>query len=165
MRSIELVFDGFTDSTIRADWSRLAAAGVPSLAGHTAPSNSPHITLAAGPGLRLPADLDGLWQLLPLDVEFSGAQLFPAGPGKFVLARSVVVTGPLLQLHTRLHSGIPEALPLTRPGAWTPHVTLARRVPAGLLGPAMDVLDLRLQGQCSGARLWDSATRTITPLR
>lgn len=163
MRSIELVFDDSTDSAIRADWSRLAAAGIPSLAGHTSPSNSPHITLAAGAALpaAVPPGLEGA---LPLDIVFSGVLVFPAGAGKYVLARAVVMAGRLLDLHRDLHAGLSESLPLTRPGNWTPHVTLARRVPAARLGAAVDLLDLRLQGQSTGARLWDSESRTITVL-
>jgi len=78
MRSVELVFDDPTDSRIRADWARLQAAGLPSLAAHTSPSNSPHITLAAGGELELTAE--GPWQALPLDITFSGAIVFTAGP-------------------------------------------------------------------------------------
>ncbi|MDT0169084.1 2'-5' RNA ligase family protein [Pseudarthrobacter sp. BRE9] len=180
MRSIELVFDGPTDSLIRADWARLAAAGLPSLAAHTSPSNSPHITLAAGADLLADADLvadaglvsgaglgaapEGPWQRLPLDVTFSGAIIFPAGAGKYVLARSVLPTGPLLDLHRLLHQGLSGALPLTCPGAWTPHITISRRIPGQHLGAAMDLLDLRLGGRCTAARLWDSTTKTVTPL-
>lgn len=164
MRSIELVFDDSTDSIIRSDWARMAAAGIPSLAGHTSASNRPHITLAAGHDLPLSGHDGGLWQELPVDVEFSGVQVFAAAAGKYVLARSVVMTGLLFDLHRTLHEGLPDAVPLTRPGAWTPHVTLARRVPAFQLGNAMELMDLRLRGQCTEARLWDGTTRTITPL-
>lgn len=164
MQSIELTFGDSTDQAIRADWARLAAAGLPSLAGHTSPSNSPHITLAAGPELDLPDTVADLWRRLPVDIGFSGVQVFPARTGTYVLARSVVVTGPLLELHRLLHERISGALPLTRPGAWTPHVTLARRVRGDQLGTALDLLDLRLEGMCTRARLWDSGTRTLTPL-
>ena len=164
MRSIELVLDASSDSLIRADWSGLAAAGVPSQAGHTSPSNSPHITLAAGPDLTVPDNADDLWQGLPLGLEFSGIQVFPSGAGTYVLARSVVVTASLLDLHRALHDQVAGALPLTLPDAWTPHVTLARRVPGRLLGTALDLLELRREGQCTAARHWDSTTRTITSL-
>ena len=40
MRSIELVFDDPTDFLIKADWARLADAGLPGLAAHTSPSRS-----------------------------------------------------------------------------------------------------------------------------
>ena len=169
MRSIELVLDASSDSLIRADWSRLAAAGVPSQAGHTSPSNSPHITLATGPDLTVqdltvPDYADDLWQGLPLGVGFSGIQVFPSGAGKYVLARSVVVTAALLDLHRALHDQVEGALPLTMPDAWTPHVTLARRVPGHLLGAALDLLELRWEGECTAARHWDSSTRIITSL-
>lgn len=169
MRSIELVLDASSDSLIRADWARLAAAGVPSQAGHTSPSNSPHITLAAGPDLTVqdlmvPDNTDDLWQGLPLGLEFSGIQVFPSAAGTYVLARSVVVTAALLDLHRALHERVAGALLLTMPDAWTPHVTLARRVPGHLLGTALDLLELRTEGQCTAARHWDSSTRTITSL-
>ncbi|MDQ0771041.1 2'-5' RNA ligase [Pseudarthrobacter defluvii] len=162
MRSIELVFDDSTDSLIRADWAQLQAAGLPSLAAHTSPSNSPHITLAAGPDLQ--SDAEGPWDALPVDITFSGAIVFPAGAGKYVLARAVLLTAPLLDLHRRLHLDLSGALPLTLPGAWTPHVTISRRIPGQQLGPALELMDLRVEGQCTGARLWDSSTQTVTPL-
>lgn len=167
MRSIELVFDGPTDSLIRADWARLAAANLPSLAAHISPSNSPHITLAAGTGLQACPEgpwQEGPWEELPVDTTFSGAIVFPAGAGKYVLARSVLLTGALVDLHRHLHEGLSGALPLTLPGAWTPHVTISRRIPGQELGTAMDLLDLRVEGRCTGARLWDSSTTTVTPL-
>lgn len=167
MRSIELVFDGPTDSLIRADWARLQAAGLPSLAAHTSPSNSPHITLAAGADLH--SSLEGPhpvgpWQALPMNITFSGAIVFPAGADKYVLARAVLLTAPLLDLHRHLHRDLSGALPLTLPGAWTPHVTISRRIPGHQLGTAVDLLDLRFEGQSTAARLWDSSTRTISPL-
>lgn len=164
MHSIELTFEDATDSAIRSDWARLAEAGVPSLAGHTSPSNSPHITLAAGADLHVPDTLLDLWERLPIGIGFSGVLIFPARPGTYVLARSVIVTSALLELHRLLHEHVSGALPLTRPGAWTPHVTLARRVPSHQLGAVMDLLGLRLEGQCTAARLWDSNTRTLTSL-
>jgi hypothetical protein len=52
-----------------------------------------------------------------------------------------------------------------RPDAWTPHATLARRVPVEGLGPALGLLDLApIQATFVGARLWDSGPRTVTPL-
>lgn len=167
MRSIELVFDGPTDSLIRSDWARLEAAGLPSLAAHTSPSNSPHITLAAGADLAAGQEgphPEGPWQALPITITFSGAIVFPAGAGKYVLARAVLLTAPLLDLHRRLHQHLSGALPLTLPGAWTPHVTISRRIPGHQLGTAMDLLDLHIEGQGTGVRQWDSNTRTLSPL-
>lgn len=164
MRSVELTFDEALDSLIRTDWGRLAQAGVPSLASHTSASNRPHITLAAGNNLAVDAGVQDPWGGLPVDVQFSGAVVFPAGHGKYVLARLVVPSEALLQLHARLHQQCNGAFANTLPDAWTPHVTLARRIPGHLLGTAMDVVDVRAEGKCREARLWDSHTRTISTL-
>ena len=163
MRSVELTFGEPTDSSIRADWARLSAAGLPSLATHTSPSNRPHITLAAGNTLDV-GPVHDLWGTLPLDVRFSGLVVFPAGQGKYVLARLVVPAAGLLELHARLHQQCAGAFENTLPDAWTPHVTLARRISGQLLGPAMDALDMQPEGRCVEARLWDSSSRTTTAL-
>ncbi|PNI08233.1 hypothetical protein CXX84_12630 [Arthrobacter sp. AFG7.2] len=164
MRSIELTFEDAIDARIRADWAMLAGAGVPSLAGHTGQSNRPHVTLAAGPDLKLSDRVQDIPRMLPVRTEFSGVLVFPGGPGKYVLARSVVLTRQLLELHRFVHAEAAGATHLTLPDAWTPHVTLARRVPHHLLGTAVELLDLGLAGECTGARVWDSRTRTVTPL-
>lgn len=163
MRSVELTFGESTDSSIRTDWARLSEAGLPSLATHTSPSNRPHITLAAGNTLDT-GSVQDLWSELPLGIRFSGLVVFPAGPGKYVLARLVVPAAGLLRLHARLHQQCTGSYENTLPDAWTPHVTLARRIPGHLLGPAMDALDRRTEGLCIEARLWDSSTSTTTTL-
>ena len=164
MRSIELTFDGSLDALIRSDWARLADAGLPSLASHTAPSNRPHMTLAAGNSLLLDADAQDVWAELPVEARFSGVVVFPSQQGKYVLARLVVLSKALLELHAGLHRRCTGADANTTPGAWTPHVTLARRLPGHLVGAAVDCVDVRAEGQCIEARLWDSTTRTVTPL-
>jgi 2'-5' RNA ligase len=164
MRSIELTFGRSTDSSIRADWARLLEAGLPSLATHTAPSNRPHITLAAGNTLEIGAAVPELWGGLPLNISFSGFVIFPAGAGKYVLARLVVPAADLLQLHARLHQECTGAFANTLPDGWTPHVTLARRIPGHLLGTALAAVDVQADGHCTEARLWDSSTRTTSSL-
>lgn len=164
MRSIELTFDGSTEHLIRRDWAVLAQSGIPSLAAHTAPSNRPHITLAAGSTLAAAPETPELWAVLPVPVRLSGLVLFPAGPGRYVLARLVVTSAALLDVHASLHRNCTGAAGNTLPGAWTPHVTLARRVPGHLLGAAADTLDVLQEGWCTGARLWDGATKTVTGL-
>ncbi|MCU1566849.1 MAG: 2-5 ligase family protein [Pseudarthrobacter sp.] len=164
MRSVELTFDETLDALIRHDWARLAEAGLPSLASHTAPSNRPHITLAAGNSLSLDPGAQDLWGGLPIETRFSGVVVFPSPPGKFVLARLVVLSKALLELHAGLHRRCAGAYANTVPDAWTPHVTLARRIPGHLLGAAVESVDARAEGQCIDARLWDSTTRTVTRL-
>jgi hypothetical protein len=41
---------------------------------------------------------------------------------------------------------------------------MSRRIMGEQLGTAMDLLDLRVEGQCIGARFWDSSTKTVTSL-
>ena len=164
MRSIELTFDGSLDTLIRSDWARLADAGLPSLASQKAPSNRPHITLAAGNSLVLDAGAQDVWAGLPVEARFSGVVVFPSQQGKYVLARLVVLSKALLELRAGLHRFSTGAFANTMPGSWTPHVTLARRIPGHLLGAAVDCVDAQAEGQCIEARLWDSTTRTVTPL-
>lgn len=164
MHSVELTFEGSTDALIRTDWARLAEAGLPSLAGHTSPSNRPHITLAAGNSLEIGPGAEDPWARLPIDVRLSGLVLFPAASGKYVLARLVVLSDALLELHRSLHQQCTGAAAHTLPQAWIPHVTLARRIPGPLLATAVDILEVQAEGRCTGARFWDSTTRTVTDL-
>jgi hypothetical protein len=60
----------------------------------------------------------------------------------------------------------PEAVDTTLPGAWSPHVTLARRVPDEDLPRAVAVLrsaPLPAELGVAGVRHWDGDTRTIPP--
>ncbi|PPF78709.1 hypothetical protein C5B96_14315 [Subtercola sp. Z020] len=47
MMSLELLLDAATDARIRAEWTALVDADLPSQARHTGASNAPHITLLA----------------------------------------------------------------------------------------------------------------------
>ncbi|WP_243422237.1 hypothetical protein [Micromonospora globispora] len=47
MRTVELLCSPELEEAVRAAWERLAAAGLPSLARNTHPTNRPHLTLAA----------------------------------------------------------------------------------------------------------------------
>ncbi|GMA29656.1 hypothetical protein [Arenivirga flava] len=85
-QSIELLLDADAEAGVREDWRRLQAAGLSSLGAHTAPSNAPHVTLAAGPRLEPPPT--ELWSPLPLPVRFGGLLLFGEGSGACSPARS-----------------------------------------------------------------------------
>jgi hypothetical protein len=162
MRSIEVTFDPATDAAIRSDWATLAEAGLPSLASHTSASNRPHISLAVGPSLE-PGDAD-IFHTLPLALRFAGFTTFSPRRGAFVLARSVIVSRALLELHDALHSTLHDALDITLPDRWTPHVTLARRLTAEQLAHALTLLPAASDGQMTAARLWDNETRQLTGL-
>ncbi|MEW2332379.1 hypothetical protein AB0880_31820 [Micromonospora chersina] len=76
MRTVELLCSPELDEAVRAAWDRLVAAGLPSLARNTHPTNRPHLTLAsvdefpAGAEQRL-ADLCDA--ALPLPARLDGA--------------------------------------------------------------------------------------------
>ena len=167
VRSIELVLDPASDAAVRSAWSALVAADLPSLGRHPSPSNAPHVTLAAGEGLPVP-HLSAV--PVPASVRLGGLLLFPAGAGRSVLVRAVVVDRALAAFHEAVHEAVRDAGPAvvsTLPGHWSPHVTLARRVrdedlPVAVAAlrttPLPDLLGI------GGVRHWDGGSKTVTPL-
>jgi 2'-5' RNA ligase len=162
--SIELLLDAATEARVRHEWDALAAAGLPSLASHTAPSNRPHITMLVRTELEpfAAADLIGS---LPIPLMLGGPMLFGAAERR-VLVRSVVPTADLLALHAAVHGRVPpgDDARHTRPGEWMPHVTLARRVRLDDLPAAIALVGDELAGQVVGMRRWDAASATVTDL-
>ncbi|TNH25244.1 2'-5' RNA ligase family protein [Micromonospora orduensis] len=168
MRTVELVCSPGLDAAVRAVWTRLAAAGLPSLARNIHPTNRPHLTLAAvdefphGAGQRL-------------------AELFDAGlPVPVTLDRVVVLDGsaPLVWLVrptpalSALHAAVWDVLaeadgqrPWHAPGAWVPHLSLALRFRNADLRMARAVTGgQRPTGAFAAARSYDGTDRTVTPL-
>jgi 2'-5' RNA ligase len=173
MRSIELTFDPATEAAFRAEWAALQAADLPNLGRHPHASNRPHLTLAAGPGLEPTDALTEVFHRnrqqpsgpLPAELRVSGVLLFPAGTGRFVLARPVVVTEALLALHRDVLQHAPSAVDLTQPDRWTPHVTLARRLSGSQVAEALDVLgEPPPPGLGVSARFWNGETKILTAL-
>jgi 2'-5' RNA ligase len=170
MQSLELLFDPATESSLRAEWTALADAGLPSSARNLSPSNRPHVTVAvATEGLdrSLDAVHTAVAGLLPLTVTIGGLLLFPSPRGA-VLSRPLVVSRALLELHARVVdavSGTSSVLATARIDAWTPHATIARRLSSAQAGEAAGLLTGRGRaGTVQGLRLWDSETRTVTPV-
>ncbi|MET9255385.1 2'-5' RNA ligase family protein [Streptomyces sp. NPDC003717] len=174
MRTVELLVDEETEERVREVWRRLGAAGLPSLASHRHPTNRPHLTLATTTREIPPAtwyDLSSVLTALPLPLALTGVLRFSGRTE--VLAWRVAAEAGLAALHRRvwtvLHGDDASgANPLHAPGAWTPHLTLGRtrggtspwpeeRLPAEL--------SEAWRGTFTGARSYDSATRTVTPLR
>lgn len=164
MRSVELTLDPEADAAIRADWETLARAGLPSLAQHAGASNAPHVTVAAGTAFDDTPELRAAFSAIPLTLRFGGAVVFAAGRRGFVLARLIVASASLLALHRAVHDTIVDAVELTLPDHWTPHVTLARRISADELARALPILGAIESAQFTAARLWDSETKTLTEL-
>ena len=163
MQSIELTFDPETDAAIRAQWDGLASADLPSLASHAGATNRPHVTLAAGDSL-VDAFAERGEFALPIEARFGGILLFSLSKGRFVLARAVVVSSPLLAMHSAVHAAVSGVSEQTVPGAWSPHVTLSRRLTRDQVAAALPLLGDIPPGAFTAVRLWDSVEKTITPL-
>jgi hypothetical protein len=168
--SVEAVFGAGVEAAVRGEWEALAGAGMSSLAGHTSASNAPHLTFAVRPAeggfepFALPA---AVARALPLPVVLGAPMLFGAGERR-VLVRSVLPTAGLVALHAAVHaqlaSGGGEDAPHTRPGEWTPHVTLARRIRLEQVPAALALIGGDIAGEIVGLRHWNAETATVTPL-
>ncbi|WP_345800064.1 2'-5' RNA ligase family protein [Microbacterium sp. AZCO] len=121
MFSVELVMDASTEASVREDWDRLLAADLPSSGRNPSPSNRPHITLAVRDRLE-PSAFTEIAELLPLPVELNGTLLL-GHRDRFVLARHVVVSSALLEVHREVArvAGHPEPhYSNTGVDRWTP---------------------------------------------
>ncbi|MGV0699976.1 2'-5' RNA ligase family protein [Mycolicibacter sinensis] len=162
VHSIELVFDTDTETAIRRIWSDLADAGVPS----QAPAGRPHVTLAVAQRIDPQVDdaLTTVLERLPLECVLGATVIFGRSHG--VLARLVVPTVELLELHAQTYRVcaphlIPGPMPNVVPGRWTAHVTLARRVGPAQLGRAQRIAGRgEITGRFVGLRRWDGDSRT-----
>ena len=172
VHSVELLFDKDTDAAIRRIWDDLAEAGVRSQAGHKAPSNRPHVTVAVAETMDLSVHeaLRSVLHQLPFPCTVGAPMLF--GRGEFTLVRLIVPSAELLSLHADVHRAcLPHMpagpLPHSEPGHWTPHVTLARRVPANQLRAAMTVngLSRDLSAAAVGIRHWDGNAKREYPIQ
>ena len=168
MDSIELLLDDASEQFIRAEWEALLTEGLPSRASHKSPHNRPHLTLIAAPAITADRDeLVGEVLDLPVPLKSGGILLFDAGRRGYVLARQVVCSAALLQLHRDLHhvGQVEGPAATTLPDAWVPHITLANAVRPERLAEALAVLgDPMPDGLLVAARRWDSRAKTITAL-
>ncbi|ORV87402.1 2'-5' RNA ligase family protein [Mycolicibacterium iranicum] len=172
VHSVELLFDTDTDAAVRQVWNSLAQNGIRSLAGHTSKTNRPHVTLTVAGEMADGVDgaLMPLLSRLPLRCVLGAPMLF--GVGRSVtLVRLVVPTAELLDLQNEVNriclpymTGGP--LPHADPGNWTPHVTLARRVPADQLPAALAVPGVTedIPASATGLRHWDGNARVEHPI-
>lgn len=160
VQSVELLLDDRGETEIRRQWAVLAEAG---LGNRRAETYRPHITVAVAREIwpRIDHALERL-AFEPLPIRLGGLLVF--GARRPILVRAVVVTADLLTLHRRVSEvvspcpGIPATM---APGAWTPHVTLARRVPPERLGDAMRAVaaDTDFRSLIVGVRRWDGEAR------
>lgn len=171
VHSVELLFDPDTDAAVRRIWDDLDAAGIRSQSANRSPSNRPHVTLTVAEEMADGVDeaLRPLLGMLPFDGLIGAPMLF--GARALILVRLLVPSAPLLDLHREVdrvcRPHIPgAALPHTAPGQWTPHVTLARRVPPERLPAAVAVPGFGGDMACRivGLRHWDGNNRVEHPI-
>jgi hypothetical protein len=164
---VELVFDPDTEAAVRYIWDALREAGIPS----QTPASRPHTTLTVAE--RIDPEVDSLLASLlprfPFDCRIGAPLLF--GTAKAVLARLVVPTTELLDVHAEVHRlSLPhlQSGPMANslPGQWTAHVTLARRVVPGQLGRAMRIAGKpqEVLGRVVGLRRWDGNSKREFPI-
>ncbi|WP_225729505.1 MULTISPECIES: 2'-5' RNA ligase family protein [unclassified Nocardia] len=159
VQSVELLLDDAADAEIRREWRLLADAGIPSLAAKTTETNRPHITVAVARQIwpRIDHALDG-YVFRPFAIRLGGVLIF--GARNPILVRLVVPSEQLLAVQRAIFGivapcpGIPANL---HPDAWTPHITLARRVAAQRLGEAVHAVarDRDFPATVVGIRRWD----------
>jgi len=171
VHSVEALFDRDTDAAVRRIWDDLTEAGVRSQAAHTSPSNRPHVTLSVAETMDETVDdaLRPLLRRLPLNCMIGAPMLF--GRRDFTLVRLIVPSVELLSLHAEVHNAcLPHMpagpLPHSESGQWTPHVTLARRVPAGQLNSALTLKSVGhpLSAAIVGLRHWDGNAKREHPI-
>jgi hypothetical protein len=160
--SVELIFGPDTEAAIRQIWDELREAGIPS----QAPASRPHATLTVAE--RIDQAVDGqlatLTDRFPLACRIGAPVLF--GRAKLVLARLLVPTVELLDVHAAVHRRClpylqPAPMPKALPGQWTAHVTLARRVAPAQLARALRIAGkpAEISGTVIGLRRWDGAAK------
>ncbi|GAB3213407.1 2'-5' RNA ligase family protein [Marinactinospora thermotolerans] len=169
MRTVELLFDPGLEAAVAAAWDRLAAAGLPSLAHHTHPSNRPHVTLGTATTLpsRARAGVEAALAALPLPVGLGGLVTFPGR--RRALVWEVTPSPGLRELQAAVWRALPEdprRNPVHRPRNWRPHATLARSASPGRIAEAAELLaDLpRPRGHLVAARSYDDHSRTVARL-
>ena len=169
MHHVDLVLDPGADAAVRTLWRLLGEAGVPSLARHRSPSNRPHVTVAmtrTWPDLSAVRGALRQLEALPMTARLGAPVVFGRGP--FVLALGVVPTQALIALHRALAEVFAPAHDHLRPGAWTPHVTLANRMSSGEVAAALELVSAAPvpdRVTFDSARHWDSVARADRPLR
>ncbi len=170
VHSVELIFDPDTETAVRQIWAALAEAGLPSQARHRSPTNRPHATLAVSEWIdpQVDAGLSATTRLLPLDCRLGAPMLF--GRTAFTLVRLVVPSAELLASARIRRRDLPPhmtpgPLPHSRPGQWTPHVTLCRRLAPADVATAIEVIGVSdVVGAFAGLRRWDGDARVEHPI-
>ncbi|MBD8506335.1 2'-5' RNA ligase family protein [Hoyosella sp. G463] len=156
VQSVELLLDPGLDAAVRADWEALSSTGIRALRPH----HRPHITIGVASEIypRIDKALARALATLPIPVTLGGLLVF--GTGRVVIARAITVSPELVEAHRAVWSAMrdcPGQPRHTAPGEWTPHATLAKRVPIADCATAIGTVARRhdLHGHIVAARRWD----------
>jgi hypothetical protein len=161
---VELLLDADLDALVRHEQEALVEAGVARQLRRGGDPAVPHLTV--GVAASIPSDTEEALRAMDhgvgLELRLGGLLLL--GERSTVLVRVVVPSVRLLELQATVWEtlrgcpGMPDNL---APGAWTPHVTLVRRVSPSDLPTAVDVLGGRTsaEGSVAGMRRWDGDAR------
>ena len=139
--AVQLFFDPVSDTAIRSLWGALASAGVPFPLRES--GNRPHFSLAIYEEVDVPVCTNRLnsfaQTLSPFALSIANLGIFSAE--KTVVFLAPIVSPGLLELHRQVHQLLQDAAALPAdhylPGHWTPHCTLATRVPPHFLSQAV----------------------------
>ncbi len=170
VHSVEMLFDAETEAAVERIWHDMLALGIRSQAAHRSPSNRPHITVTVAEQMADTVDgaLRPALARLPLDCRIGAPMVF--GVRSITLVRLVVPSTELLDLQADVHriclAHMPDGpLTHTEPGQWTPHVTLARRMPPDQLPQALALpVGAEIRGRITGLRHWDGNTKVVHPI-
>ncbi|MET0692545.1 MAG: 2'-5' RNA ligase family protein [Propionibacteriaceae bacterium] len=143
-QSVELLLDPVSETAVRDEWVALHQAGLPTeLRAQSDGSHRPHLTLFAGAVITDPMDRELSDALTGLDLRcrLGAVMLFGPHRDRYVLVHSVVPTAELLEVQ-RVVAGVcgAESDGHFSAGGWTPHVTVARRLPREQVPDALLVL-------------------------
>ena len=171
-RGVVLRPDDTGCAALRALWTALEDAGVPSVAAHRKGAHEPHLSLTVAAHLEVAEVLAVLSAatVLPSDtITFEAVAAFPQG----VLFLSAVPDKRLLDAQRLAYEACAVA-PSTRslwsyysPGSWLPHVTLGYGLTGAEIGRSMEVLLPALPLVVAGWTAWleDGDTGESWPLR
>jgi 2'-5' RNA ligase len=176
-QSVELLLDDRADAAIRNQWNLLAEAGLPSERRPAPPApggehHGPHVTLFAAEAIPDAAEqeLSGAVAGLDLELQIGALMIFGPRRGRAILVRQVTPTLELLRVQATVAalcgvsaSGV-GAGGQFGPGRWSPHVTLARRLPPDRLADALTALDRTadrpVPTRVTACRRWDGIRKT-----
>lgn len=156
-RGVVLRFQPEADERLRAVWTALATARLPSLSRHTHGRHAPHLSLVVAESISNRRAADVMAKLPPPRlITFEAVGYFPQG----IVHLVAVPTSALLDLQRQAHAelskaeAMKQAWPASQPGNWSPHVTMAYGVRPMEMVKAMPLITAALPLTCSVSGLW-----------